>query len=572
MSNIGNKKDIFTNIHKRRVIIELQTPLHIGTGEYSELTDAPVIRDWNGLPYIPSSSLTGAISSLCAAHPELLSMAGHASQNYQDLLLCLFGGKISSTSNKEVPIGAQLFFSDALLLWPGYRVYDSLLDPSELTSDQLKFYKRFQYLPIRDYVKINDRGVAEQGQKFDQEVVQKGSRFVFDVTLESLHTTQVKSPPAVSKRQNEKLECLDRSIGSSHQLDEVLHLIAHPDYRLGAKETNGFGQITISDCYICHFDLTNDHLLQQYINWQNRFSRNDDILDIPYGNNEPTVWQSHDYLVNATPSWDLLKEHSFDKAYELQIQSEEQMRIISSVDQDMATYQLADTLIYRTQIDNLWFLHFGAGYGDEEVDDAVKQEEVILWDDHYRVNFTNHYLIPFSSIRGVIYHRMQYYYQLICPPIVKSDQGNTSRMISKEEFFQSFFGRAKDERVAAAGANDGEEGLISRFYGQDNYVLANDNAKKKQNDQTRIFMHNQLDRFTQAPTDGALFSERTLRLDQLRLWMMLRDYNPHDDVDQHFVKLLSYVLADIQAGRLPIGGKVNRGHGISMTDLIPNTK
>lgn len=36
-----------------RVIIEAQTPLCIGSGEKSILTDSEVMRDVNGLPYIP---------------------------------------------------------------------------------------------------------------------------------------------------------------------------------------------------------------------------------------------------------------------------------------------------------------------------------------------------------------------------------------------------------------------------------------------------------------------------------------------------------------------------------------
>lgn len=44
-----------------RVIIEAQTPLCIGSGEKSILTDSEVMRDVNGLPYIPGTTLAGVL-------------------------------------------------------------------------------------------------------------------------------------------------------------------------------------------------------------------------------------------------------------------------------------------------------------------------------------------------------------------------------------------------------------------------------------------------------------------------------------------------------------------------------
>ena len=48
-------------VHLARVVVEADTPIAIGTGREDIVTDAPVVRDVNGLPYIPATSLTGVI-------------------------------------------------------------------------------------------------------------------------------------------------------------------------------------------------------------------------------------------------------------------------------------------------------------------------------------------------------------------------------------------------------------------------------------------------------------------------------------------------------------------------------
>ena len=53
-----------TKYNKRyiaRIVIEAATPLAVGTGEKSVLTDALVASDINGLPFIPGSSIAGVL-------------------------------------------------------------------------------------------------------------------------------------------------------------------------------------------------------------------------------------------------------------------------------------------------------------------------------------------------------------------------------------------------------------------------------------------------------------------------------------------------------------------------------
>ena len=54
----------YTHRHLARFIIEAVTPLAIGSGQSDIFSDALVIRDVNGLPYIPGSSLAGIVRSM----------------------------------------------------------------------------------------------------------------------------------------------------------------------------------------------------------------------------------------------------------------------------------------------------------------------------------------------------------------------------------------------------------------------------------------------------------------------------------------------------------------------------
>lgn len=44
-----------------RIVLQAETPLSIGSGESNIQTDSPVIRDINGLPFIPGTSLAGIL-------------------------------------------------------------------------------------------------------------------------------------------------------------------------------------------------------------------------------------------------------------------------------------------------------------------------------------------------------------------------------------------------------------------------------------------------------------------------------------------------------------------------------
>ena len=156
------KGTIYTYRHIARIVIEAETPIAVGSGRSDILTDSPVVRDINGLPFIPGSSLAGVLRHALGIADDEKNIFGHHDDN---------GGE-----------GSRLSVTDAVMIGAEGKAMDGLQPGIDRTDD---FYKHFVELPIRQHVKIDDKGTAENKGKFDNEVVLRGTRFVFEMELVS---------------------------------------------------------------------------------------------------------------------------------------------------------------------------------------------------------------------------------------------------------------------------------------------------------------------------------------------------------------------------------------------------
>lgn len=199
-----------------RITLEAASPLAVGSGDIDIITDAPVARDINGLPYIPGSSLAGVLRHALGDKP------------YAD---DLFGFQKGDTGK-----GSRLIVSDALMVSEGSKVVDGLIDKS--ASNYLSL---FNVLPVRQHVCINDKGTAKEHGKFDEEVVYAGTRFCFDMEILSENS-------------------------SDSQMQDLLQTITSPTFRLGSGTRNGFGSMKTVRVQYAAYDLTKKEDLQSYIN------------------------------------------------------------------------------------------------------------------------------------------------------------------------------------------------------------------------------------------------------------------------------------------------------------------
>ena len=198
-----------------RITLEAASPLAVGSGDIDIITDAPVARDINGLPYIPGSSLTGVLR-------HALGDKQYASD--------LFGFQKGNAGK-----GSRLIVSDALMVSEGGKVVDGLIDKS--ASNYLAL---FNALPVRQHVCINDKGTAKEHGKFDEEVVYAGTRFCFDMEILSENS-------------------------SDSQMQDLLQTITSPTFRLGSGTRNGFGSMKTVRVQYAAYDLTKQEDLQSYI-------------------------------------------------------------------------------------------------------------------------------------------------------------------------------------------------------------------------------------------------------------------------------------------------------------------
>ena len=143
-----------------KLVIETQSPMAITTGQRETGFDTALVRDINGLPMIPASAIAGVWRQLTRQHlGETLGQQwfGNGEQSSR---LTISHGVIHNQKNQ--PISA--------FIAPDLIQQDAILSVCVLERPY-----------HRERVAINDRGVAIDGNKFDQIVLPKGVRFSLTV-------------------------------------------------------------------------------------------------------------------------------------------------------------------------------------------------------------------------------------------------------------------------------------------------------------------------------------------------------------------------------------------------------
>lgn len=203
-----------------RLVIEAKTPLAVGSGEKDILTDALVATDANGLPYIPGTSIAGVVR-------HMITDAAPKDFNIQQI----FGYQ-----SKNEGRGSEIIFSEAKILNSEGKVIDGM-DLKAKTDPLLKHYCE---LPIRQHVRINEKGVTDKAGKFDEQVVFAGTRFCFELEM-------------VAKCE------------TATSFNTVLEQIKNRTFRIGSGTRCGFGEIEVVESKKRTLDLTKPEDLSLYL-------------------------------------------------------------------------------------------------------------------------------------------------------------------------------------------------------------------------------------------------------------------------------------------------------------------
>jgi len=164
--------------------ILLLNELHIGSGKGDGRTDALVIRDHRGQPFIPGSSLRGALRStieriaLSIGLDPCLLIADNP---------CVTTSKPLQKKFKELDVSdIPAFLTDISRVCPVCQLFGSTVAASRIKISDLPLLNNFKF-GIRDGVAIDrDTETAKEGAKFDFETVSKESKFNFELIGENL--------------------------------------------------------------------------------------------------------------------------------------------------------------------------------------------------------------------------------------------------------------------------------------------------------------------------------------------------------------------------------------------------
>lgn len=207
-------------IHLAQIILEAKTPIKVASGEKSFETDSLVLKDIYHLPFIPASSLAGVIRANMTDGPY----------DIEDLFGPIIKGK------ETTPKGSRILFTDARLCDETGCPIDGLrLKPGS------RFLEEYERLPIRQHVRINTKGTAEDTAKFDEQVVFKGSRFCFEIKIYS--------------------DCIEEQ----SVLTDIIDNIHSGNYRFGGGSRKGFGKLSVIEAKIATLNLENDIDLRKYL-------------------------------------------------------------------------------------------------------------------------------------------------------------------------------------------------------------------------------------------------------------------------------------------------------------------
>lgn len=199
---------------------------------------------------------------------------------------------------------------------------------------------------------------------------------------------------------------------------------------------------------------------------------------------------------------------------------------------DLSTTKSITHTEYKLVIKPDDFFMFGSGFGDEEADQTPVVERVIDYDT--KDLSENYILMPASSLKGAMAHRTAYHYNLQNELFIEKDEG---RLVITE-----LFGEAKNSKEEIAGSKG--------------KVLFSDVYKLDKNE-SKVFDHVAIDRFTGGGIDGALFQEKTTaQNDEWTIEVLLEK-----GVEEVYVKALEATLDDICNGMLSLGGATTKGHG-----------
>jgi CRISPR/Cas system CSM-associated protein Csm3 (group 7 of RAMP superfamily) len=163
------------------------------------------------------------------------------------------------------------------------------------------------------------------------------------------------------------------------------------------------------------------------------------------------------------------------------------------------------------------------------------------------------WLLPGSSVKGVLRHRTSFYARLLAGQMINANDRTTIDEASATPADEiRLFG---SERGQTSNDTSSRPGCIR--IGDARIASTGDGAPKQAG-----FEHVSIDRFTQGPIDNRLFNENTLSRGPEIVIDIAVDTRRLDNDRPTTLQALRRAIEDLCAGRLALGAASSRGHGI----------
>ena len=205
------------------------------------------------------------------------------------------------------------------------------------------------------------------------------------------------------------------------------------------------------------------------------------------------------------------------------------------------------------QLNPVDFMLFGSGLGNDKADMTFVRESFVDWSgdtaqvkDRERV-----ILIPASSVKGALSHRLAFHYNKI--------KGVFADTLAAGEKIEDFVGK-NNEAVKAIFGSEGDKNADGKIQNKKRGNVLISDIIQEASVSPKILNHVSIDRFTGGAIDGALFSEETLYAKGQSFELKLLVNNSAFD-DKDVKTAFEDTLKDLCSSMLPLGGGVNRGNG-----------
>ncbi len=191
------------------------------------------------------------------------------------------------------------------------------------------------------------------------------------------------------------------------------------------------------------------------------------------------------------------------------------------------------------------FFFFGSGMGDDDVDATPMRESVVLWENGRGHFQDNNILIPATSVKGAIAHRVAYHYNKK-KGIFADQTDDVKTGIKDDDVVAKLFGSVNEKRAKAG------------------HVLFSDVIEHPiETIREKVFNHVSIDPFTGGGRDksGGLYNEKVIDAPDMHIELTIAVESCILE-DKSVEEAFESALNDVVSGMLPLGGTVNRGNGV----------